>query len=158
MFTDDALSKARGSGEKKRSDIRDAGLNWTYHINCLGDLYISSIDNAIKKEKTAAVVMDDIITTKGRIFMEGRRQPVGRLRGRRAKSKNGRIASQSYTIGSFICVRREVLRVLLLTRLRKLLAKQIQDASLRTRFGAPPHTRECAMAASRKIYTRNLWA
>lgn len=31
--------------------------------------------------------MDDIITTKGRIFMEGRRQPVGRLRGRRAKSK-----------------------------------------------------------------------
>ena len=67
--------------------------------------------------------MDDIITTKGRIFMEGRRQPVGRLRGRRAKSKNGRIASQSYTIGSFICVRREVLRVLLLTRLRKLLAK-----------------------------------
>jgi len=52
----------------------------------LGDIYISFIDNAIKKT-TAVVVMDDIITTRGRIFMEGRRQPVGRLRGRRAKSK-----------------------------------------------------------------------
>lgn len=86
-----------------------------------------------KDKKTAAVVMDDIITTKGRIFMEG---STGNRSGNfveedeRSQKCRDRVAigrpSVCAFVRSFICVPGalcEVLRVSLLTRLRKLLAQ-----------------------------------
>lgn len=86
-----------------------------------------------RKKRTAAVVMDDIITTKGRIFMEG---STGNRSGNfveedeRSQKCRDRVAigrpSVCAFVRSFICVPGalcEVLRVSLLTRLRKLLAQ-----------------------------------
>lgn len=117
------------------------------------DIYISSIDNTIRKKrnqrdrkrkregekrkrKAAAVVMDDIITTKGGIFMEGSVRATGRATswktsevknaGESRRDPDDRPSIRLFVrmVRSFACrARCEVLRVSLLTRLRKLLAQ-----------------------------------
>lgn len=97
-----------------------------------------------KGKKTAAVVMDDIITTKGRIFMEG---STGNRSGNfveedeRSQKCRDRVAigrpSVCAFVRSFICVPGalcEVLRVSLLTRLRKLLAQARYTAHVRDTY------------------------
>lgn len=65
--------------------------------------------------------MDDIITTRGRIFMEGRRQPVGRLRGRRAKSKMpDRVAIVRWAV--HLRAPREVLRVFIVNEIEEIIS------------------------------------